>query len=181
MATIIKLAQTDPKKAKQRINQMRRRSFFEGYIEGAVSMLSPNDIVVEMGAGSGDLTEKFALNGTKVYAFESRMNLVSELRDRIAAWDNVHLEVTPPDYTHARMRLESLLQENVRIAILCLDMQGAELDFLESLQEGQGFDNIGLTFVRCHPQEISKHPKRYNELSRQAGLHPEWNLIVEKT
>ncbi|MDD5252988.1 MAG: 16S rRNA (adenine(1518)-N(6)/adenine(1519)-N(6))-dimethyltransferase RsmA [Candidatus Omnitrophica bacterium] len=53
--------------------------------------LSQDDIVLEIGAGMGDLTEQLAQSAKEVYALEIDQRLFPGLKQRIGAYPNCHL------------------------------------------------------------------------------------------
>lgn len=57
----------------------------------AAARLAPDDIVVEIGAGIGVLTEILAQKSRKIIAVELDKNLVEVLREKLAGYDNVEI------------------------------------------------------------------------------------------
>ena len=53
--------------------------------------LTPNDVVVEIGAGAGTLTEELAKTGAKVVAYEIDESLAPVLQERLARYTNVEI------------------------------------------------------------------------------------------
>lgn len=53
--------------------------------------LTPEDVVVEIGAGAGTLTEELAKTGARVIAYEIDESLAPVLRERLSKYPNVEL------------------------------------------------------------------------------------------
>ncbi|NOX97881.1 MAG: 16S rRNA (adenine(1518)-N(6)/adenine(1519)-N(6))-dimethyltransferase RsmA [Nitrospirae bacterium] len=68
-------------------NFLKDKEVLEKIIQGAE--LSKNDLVLEIGAGTGVLTEKLAESAFKVIAVEWDKKLCGILRERLASFDNV--------------------------------------------------------------------------------------------
>lgn len=91
MATLIELAQTDPAKARKRINQMRSKATQEGLLEGSICVLGSKGVAVEWGAGVGELALRIAKTGVKFYVFEADPLASARARENLNAFDNVEM------------------------------------------------------------------------------------------
>lgn len=70
MANFIELAQTDPKRAKKRLNQARAKSYFEGMMDATAMLLDEDDVCIVIGAAPGEHTFKLANSNARIIAFE---------------------------------------------------------------------------------------------------------------
>lgn len=79
------------KKLKRRHKRDLRHARAEGLLAGVVSMLKPEDVVVDCGANRGDVTELLASSGATVHAFEPDPYNLAKLQERFAGQATVHL------------------------------------------------------------------------------------------
>lgn len=91
MASLIELAQTDPQKARKRLLQIRKDEYLQGFIKGAVTLVSDKDVIVEFGANVGVFTNELGHSGAKVLAYEADPLAAEQLKTNMAGRDNIEV------------------------------------------------------------------------------------------
>lgn len=65
--------------------------------------------------------------------------------------------------------LREIIAEKGRIAFLKMDIEGAELELLETMLEQDLFDNIGLTVAETHESKFRELRPRFKKLRKDVG------------
>lgn len=117
---------------------LKNQSVLEKMVEYA--RISRSDVVLEVGAGRGDLTEKLARSAGKVIAVELDERLVRELEKRLKRYPNVEVlvgdilklkpsgfnkVVSNPPYSISSRLLEWLMESGPELMVLTLQKEFA--------------------------------------------------------
>ncbi|NDW47345.1 FkbM family methyltransferase [Ruegeria sp. PrR005] len=151
---------------------------------GAAAMLRPGDVVIDCGANEGDVTEVLSATGATVHCFEPDPYAYSLLERRFSAAPNSILHHTSRWARHQRgcggcdrgrddrspAFLEGLIADHGDIAMLKMDIEGAELDILEEMDARDLFAPIRVKLVEIHERKFSDLRDRFRALkTRMAG------------
>jgi len=168
----------------------KNRSAAQRAFNNKVARLGPDDIVIDLGANIGDVSEVLAATGAQVIAFEPDPYAFGRLQDRLGHLPNVRLlnmaaaerDGHLPLYRHPefhkapekRSLASSLLAEHANvastaatnveirdfiafltdlnrdIALLKIDIEGAEVALMEALLDHPVSQRIDTAFVETH-------------------------------
>lgn len=78
-----------------------------------------------------------------------------------------------------RDALADIITRHGTIAILKMDIEGAELEILEQLVETDIFDKIRVTIVETHERHLPGSWPRFKHLRDLAHKHPDWGLNLD--
>jgi FkbM family methyltransferase len=193
---------------KLRIKRQRKVGYAHGLLDGVLTMLGPDDTIVDCGANIGEITTKMAATGAKVFAFEpdpwsferlerntkefanvtrfqaavgaqagtlnlfrpaefedrprrasTASSLVPGMRDVDESTDGIPVEVVGfADW------IETKLGEGHKIRLIKVDIEGAELDLMESLMDRGLPDRVGLMLVETHQRQLPAEAERFAAL-----------------
>ena len=89
--TRIETLEAELAKLKRRQDRNMRAAGAKGLMQGILSMLTPNDLVLDCGANVGEITEILAKTGAQVHAFEPDPFCFKKLTKRFKTAENVTL------------------------------------------------------------------------------------------
>ena len=87
----IEVLEAELSKLKRRQDRNMRAAQAKGLMQGILSMLKPEDLVLDCGANVGEITEILAKTGAQVHAFEPDPFCFGKLTKRFKGVDNVTL------------------------------------------------------------------------------------------
>lgn len=187
-----------------------RRAAAQHEFECIVKRLGPDDLVIDLGANIGDVSEVLAMTGAQVIAFEPDPYAFGRLKDRLGHLPNVQLLnmaagdrdgylplYRHPDFAKApekRSLASSILVEhadvsdtattNVEIrdfvafltaldrdiALLKIDIEGAEVALMEAFLIHPVSERVAAAFVETHEFALPHLARRTRALkARTAG------------
>jgi len=201
-------------KEKRRQQRNLRHAHAKGLMQGILSMLDPNDIVVDCGANVGDVTVPLAHTGAQVIAFEPDPYAFEQLQTKVEDFPNVTLHnaaVGTKNGTIKLMRavnfddnpkggsvkstiveggrnietqdsaqidvqlidfpyfIQKLIQEHGGISFIKMDIEGAELEILETMFVQDLFKNVDLTVAETHENKFRDLRPRFKKLRRNVS------------
>lgn len=192
-----------------------RKSAAEGFLNGVLAMLKPDDLVLDCGANVGKISTLLAGTGARVLAYEPDPFAFAELTKACGDLPNVTLHNAAVGATAGSIRLmrasnfednptgasvkstivgggrmidesdgievallsfpdlvRDLTVNGNEIALVKMDIEGAELDILEALETEGLFGRIRCLVVETHERKFKDLRPRYRALRERLAEGP---------
>lgn len=201
---------------KRRVKRQRMVGYYNGFLDGILSTVGPEDVIVDCGANVGEITTRMAASGATVYAFEpdpwtferlenntKSLENVTRIQSAVGATAGEFTLFRTPDFDDRPKRasvassivpgmrdvdhnaegipvtvidfpiwLEKLLDEGKNVALLKIDIEGAEIDLVNALMDRDIPNRVGMILVETHEKQMPAEADRFAALRERANKFP---------